>query len=537
VSAPTLTVLTGLLAAFVLLFSQARRLYFFGDDWAFLLHRTLSFPQLLEPHNEHWSTLPVVAFRVMFRLVGLDHYLPYALMPIVLHLGVCALAYALMRRTQVPAWPAALATVPYALMAGATAENPLWDFQTGFTGSALLGLVALHLVVCPGWRWTAGAAAVLIVALATSGMAVPMAVWVGVFVLLNDGLRRALAVTLPSAAVFLLWSFTYGSSGTLTSPTPDQVIDFAATGMTAALQSAVRLPGAGTLVLLALVATVVTGRSATQSRALARAGLATLALTMVILGTSRASLGSLAAGAGRYNYFALLMMLPAIAIALSIAGSRLTPRSRQVAAVALVALLGANGVAQTLAFADGRLLLSPGVRKQLIATEQMIHDGDRFLVESISVPYNPDITITSLREPWVRDAIGDGSVGPGTKLDASVLSQTNVSAATFGLPYPDDLGAQGLSGPARPGACTTLQAGADAYLDLPPSESGLQVRLSSDATTYPLQLIGRNGGLSRAVTLPVTVGAPAYVGSTSERGTVRVTLIPGPLEVCLADAD
>ena len=73
--------------------TQARQLYFFGDDWAFLLSRHPAWPELMEPHNEHWSTLPMISFRIMFHVFGIDHYLAYAVLAILLHAACCVLLY------------------------------------------------------------------------------------------------------------------------------------------------------------------------------------------------------------------------------------------------------------------------------------------------------------------------------------------------------------------------------------------------------------------------------------------------------------
>ena len=66
----------GLLVAGGIMVAYARRLYFFGDDWDFLLTRgTVEGADLglLEPHSEHWSTVPILLFRSLFAVFGLEH--------------------------------------------------------------------------------------------------------------------------------------------------------------------------------------------------------------------------------------------------------------------------------------------------------------------------------------------------------------------------------------------------------------------------------------------------------------------------------
>ena len=103
----------GLLVAGAILVAFARRLYFFGDDWDYLLNRGTSAIGLFAPHNEHWSTLPILLFRGLFATFGLDHYLPYALPVIVTHLVLSALVYLVLVRlgcSRAPALAAAGST-------------------------------------------------------------------------------------------------------------------------------------------------------------------------------------------------------------------------------------------------------------------------------------------------------------------------------------------------------------------------------------------------------------------------------------------
>ena len=142
---PVWVLAVGLAASAAVIVWQTRRLYFFGDEWAFLLDRHLGWEQLVLPHNEHWSTLPLISYRLMFQIFGIDHHLAYALLPVLLHVGICVTSYALMRRHQIGGWSAVLATLLLAFLCGNLAENPLWAFQIGFLGSLLAGLLAVLL--------------------------------------------------------------------------------------------------------------------------------------------------------------------------------------------------------------------------------------------------------------------------------------------------------------------------------------------------------------------------------------------------------
>jgi hypothetical protein len=63
---PVSVLVAGLVASGALLVALARQLWFFGDDWELLLHRgTVAGTDLglFAPHNEHWSTIPILVFR------------------------------------------------------------------------------------------------------------------------------------------------------------------------------------------------------------------------------------------------------------------------------------------------------------------------------------------------------------------------------------------------------------------------------------------------------------------------------------------
>ena len=46
------------------------RNWFFLDEWDFLATRKLgSLHDLMTPHNEHWSTLPIIVYRILWKLV------------------------------------------------------------------------------------------------------------------------------------------------------------------------------------------------------------------------------------------------------------------------------------------------------------------------------------------------------------------------------------------------------------------------------------------------------------------------------------
>ncbi|MFN2556348.1 MAG: hypothetical protein ABR592_05655, partial [Nitriliruptorales bacterium] len=71
-----LTLVVGLAVLVVV----SRGQWFVADEWGFLTDRRLEDVRgLFVPHNEHWSTLPIVLWRALFATVGLRSYWPYQL--------------------------------------------------------------------------------------------------------------------------------------------------------------------------------------------------------------------------------------------------------------------------------------------------------------------------------------------------------------------------------------------------------------------------------------------------------------------------
>ena len=202
-----------IVVGFVALVSEISRYYWFnGDDWQFLANRDGGdLRQLVEPHNEHLVSVPILAFRGMFRLWGLESYRPYQLPVIVLHLTAVVLLWLIIRRCQVNPWIATAAASVFILF-GPGEENIIWAFQIGFTGSLVLGLAHLLLADHEGpisWRDGVGLALGFI-GLFSSGFTPLITVVIGAVVLVRRGLRPAVFNTVPLGLVYGVWYLTIG---------------------------------------------------------------------------------------------------------------------------------------------------------------------------------------------------------------------------------------------------------------------------------------------------------------------------------------
>jgi len=91
--------------ALALWLAAGRYLWFYLDDWDFLAaRRTGDVGDLFRPHNEHWTTVPVLIYRILFRIYGLNSYFPYRLVGVVIYLALAAALFVLMRRVGVNPW-------------------------------------------------------------------------------------------------------------------------------------------------------------------------------------------------------------------------------------------------------------------------------------------------------------------------------------------------------------------------------------------------------------------------------------------------
>ncbi len=205
---PAATALSAyLVVALPVLVWLGRDRWFFYDEWDFLANRQAwNLDDLMRPHNEHWSTFPILIYRAIYALFGIRSYWPYQIPLIVAHLAVVGLLFLIMRRSHVNQWVAAV-TAAMLVLFGPGYENILWAFQIGFTGALAFGLTQLLLADHDGGLdrrdWLALAAGLC--ALLFSGVGITTAVVVGVATLLRRGWRMAAFQTVPLAALYGVW--------------------------------------------------------------------------------------------------------------------------------------------------------------------------------------------------------------------------------------------------------------------------------------------------------------------------------------------
>jgi hypothetical protein len=340
-------------AALPIILYQGREQWFFLDEWDFLADRRAnSFGDLMRPHNEHWSTVPIVVYRVLFHVVGLRHYWPYQLSLVLLHLAVAVLLWTVMRRAGVHPWIATAAASLFALL-GSGRQNIEFAFQIGFTGSLAFGLAFLLFADHDGafQRRDLLGVACGALALMSSGVGVIMVAVVAVATLLRRGWKLALALTAPLAGFYVLWYATYGNeASTKSRVSVSGVARFSRIAIANAFRQLGQVSGMG----LVLGAVVITGVTLTlldtpisdlRRRHAATAGLAFGAVAFAVT-TAYGRSGIEIFGsqgeprASRYVHVLAALLLPLIAVSASQVAHRWRPLVIVGVAVFLVGVPG-----------------------------------------------------------------------------------------------------------------------------------------------------------------------------------------------------
>jgi hypothetical protein len=242
-----------------LLLDLGRGLTFFFDEWDFVTHDYGGgLHSLLVAHVGNIYVLPVAVYKVLFHLVGLNHYAVFRLVLIALHLYCAGLVFVLASRRV--SRPAALMAMALILFLGAAWEDLLWPFEVGYLLSVAGGLSAWALLERDDRRGDVAALAGVTVAMASSSLGIPIMVGIAVELVWCRGWRRGWLVAIP-AVLYVLWYLNYGESQVTESSlinTPGFAEDLAAAAFGGLIGRALEwgrpLALVGTVVLLARLA-------------------------------------------------------------------------------------------------------------------------------------------------------------------------------------------------------------------------------------------------------------------------------------------
>jgi hypothetical protein len=476
-----------------------RSQWFFYDEWDFLFARRASnLDDLFRPHNEHWSTLPILTYRGLYYFFGLRTYVPYQSVSIVAHLVVAVLLYVTMRRLGVHPWIATAAGSLFALL-GSANQDIVWAFQAAWSASLALGLTQLLLADHDGTidrrDWLGVGAGTL--ALMCSGVGVSMAVAVAVATLLRRGWRVAAFHVVPLAVVFASWWLVegrgrYGAAHfdvSAMAPFVRSAIGNAYRQLGGSVASAVVYA----VLLIVGLTLLLRGQGIAGARLKSTAiGLAVAALTFSFLAALGRASNIDDPTVGRYVHVICALSLPLVAVATDAVRRRWPV---VLPALVVVFLVGIPGNVMALRDRDegrGAFLLGQEDEVRALPALPVAREvpGDvqplRFVQATIG---------------WLREQVRTGKLVPDRSPEPGVASRLTLALA---LRQTTDRGRE--CAPVRTGKRQRLERGDAVAI----TGSGLRIAVPG---TYVNQLYERANGVSvvmQARTLEVTLSTPDH---------------------------
>lgn len=449
-------------ATFAVLLYSVRDLDFYYDEWDFVdKAQRWRFNDYFVPHQEHWSTVPMVVYRIILGLNGMHSYLPFSATLLLLHSANAFLLFLLVRRRCGDALGITAAGI--LLVLGRGSDDFIWAFQIGFSSSVFFGLLALLFLDAgtsaetsvntstagddadpdaatatagTSRRSLAAGSAALVLSLASSGEGLFFVAAAAVLLLLRAPgpawsrtparFRTAAATLAAPVLAYAIWYPLYGAQhaeiarSPLTLHAVGGLLTFVPTGIGAGVVGLVgkdwHQAWIGFVVFVAVFAYVARrGRESALPIALGVGVLAQFSAT----GLVRAQYGLQIAGASRYVYIAAVFTLPILAEALRDVAWQ--PR-RQAAVATIAAVCCFFGVRELNDAVNQRTHLF-AQQKVMLQTVWFHRDDPRLDPEAIIDPQDaPTLTVRLYIQ--TRRELGS----PLPDIDEKTLSTLDASA-------------------------------------------------------------------------------------------------------------
>lgn len=538
-----------LVGASVVLWRVNRDQWFIADEWDFLLFRGVRGAQIgpFVPHNEHWTTVPLLIYRLLFNLFGMRSYMPYVVALVLAHLLVVHLLWRLMRRMNVDSSVLGMLILIYALL-GAGYENLLFAFQICFVGSLAFGLLHVLLVADEGpfgrrdvLGWLAASTGLMF-----SGIGVPLVTVAGLVALFRRGVKVALLTVLVPAGVYVTWFALVGKAGYGSDDTDPasllRVPGYVWTGLSTSIQRALGLPGSGGVFLLLLAVWLLLRGRLRRTKASPAVAMAIGAAIMFgITAIGRSAGGSEQAGSSRYAYLSLALLLPAVALLLTEVVRRFPP-SRLVVLV-LSALLFVHNVDQLHRNAAEEAEREQVIKRKLFAAIEIGDSGSQ-LLSTVPEPYfDPGVNVFALQRLSRQGKLPGGVlVGASDRFAAATLLQLAVTDVPLVAGAPDPPGGRPvivatarLTAALSGGSCHRLvSTGPDAQLVIDPQ--GPRSLLLRSSVPGQLGVALSDGGVGApvgpSVAFPVPANVNRWVNVSRPSAWLFLTLPRGEVELC-----
>ena len=473
---------------------------------------------LLRPHNEHTVAFTKLWFDSSMPIMGLRHYVLYALPLVATHLLVVGVIY---RLTWIAtrARTVAAATALMTAAMGAAFTTLTWAGQFQYTGAVAAGLVVILLAFEAPTRARRLALAAAIIFGTFSGTAfVTLALAAAVaYAFRRRWLEAGIVAAVPLGWLLLvrvIWApgniYAAHDLGEILRLGPAfafSVVDVAITQTLGDSHfSAALLVAMAIGILAVLRASLRSMTTGLAGQVIGTLALATI-LTMLALIAGRLARGSELSSGGQYSYLFLVTLFPIAGILL---GQPAQSRSSVVAIVLTMAVITVMGIAT---ISDGARSLSDwrlnGARVMQAAAAQLAQ-GLPTYPDQVPVPDTaPTVSQDRLRS-WVASGALDPNRGPTDASDqASLNMQWRLVAGVGAL-----------------GQCQSLGSGAQ--VSVPPAASISLADVAPGTVVsvqYPTSPALRRFGLSSPVSALQSVADRAALLSV-EAGSARVCVAP-----------
>lgn len=172
------------------------------DEWR-QIARPWTLDSLLADHNSHLSLIPILIYKTFFAAFGFAPFWPYRLLAVLLTASIAVLVRMLMVRCGVQPWIATLCAAPLLFVQGGSIMIAQFQMTLGLA----FGLAAL--LVARTGRFTVFGAVSAVLAVGSSGIAIPVVGAAAVIGWLRHGWRRAALLTAPAGVLYLAWWLSY----------------------------------------------------------------------------------------------------------------------------------------------------------------------------------------------------------------------------------------------------------------------------------------------------------------------------------------
>jgi hypothetical protein len=184
---------------------------FFIDEWSVVLYRRSNgIHTWLDPHNGHLVLVPVVIYRVMLAIFGMNHYRPYRFVGIIAHLAVATVLYRYVRSRQGAIIAVAVGTL--FLFLGSGWEVIYQPFTINSMIPAAAGIWAWSMLDRRTRNADFSATGALAIGLASGGLGICLLLGTAARLAVGREWRRLLWIVAAPAALYALWYLTFGES-------------------------------------------------------------------------------------------------------------------------------------------------------------------------------------------------------------------------------------------------------------------------------------------------------------------------------------